>query len=72
MGHKIVRGTVTIDGQVYKAFEMFANGPWRIVKGTKISDPTVASWIKAKSAKDALTQWLATDAGDDTVMPGLD
>lgn len=69
--HKIVKGTVTIDGQVYKAFEMFNNGPWKIVKGTKHSDPTVARGIKAKSGKDALTQWLEKDAGDDTVLPGL-
>ena len=69
--HKIVKGTVTIDGQVYKAFEMFDKGPWKIVKGTKHSDPSVASRIPAKSGKEALTKWLEEDAGDDTVIPGL-
>ena len=69
--HKIVKGTVTIDGQVYKAFEMYNNGPWKIVKGTKYGDPTVASRIKAKSGKEALTKWMEQDAGDDTVMEGL-
>ena len=56
---KIVKGTVTIDGQIYKAFEMWDNGPWKVVKGTKFSDPDVATRIKAKSGKDTLTQWLA-------------
>lgn len=55
---KIVKGTVTIDGQIYKAFEMWDKGPWMVVKGTKYSDPVVETKIKAKSGKDALTQWL--------------
>jgi hypothetical protein len=66
-----VKGTVTIDGQIYKAFEMFNNGPWKIVKGTKYSDPSVAERIKAKSGKEALTKWLEYDEGDETVLPGL-
>lgn len=50
--------TVIIDGQVYKAFEMFDRGPWKIVKGERCSDETVARGIKAASAKQAMKQWL--------------
>jgi hypothetical protein len=60
MPHKIVKGTVTIDGQVYKGFEMWAYGPWKVVKGTKHSDPSVTIGIKAKSSTAALKRWLAT------------
>jgi hypothetical protein len=60
MEGKIWKGTVTIDGVTYKAFENSLNRLWKIVKGTNFFDPTVADRIKAKSGKDALTQWMAT------------
>jgi hypothetical protein len=57
--HKIVKGTVTIDGQIYKAFEMFDKGPWQIVAGERITDARVAHSIKAKSATEAIKVWLS-------------
>ena len=58
--HKIVKGTVTIDGQVYKAFEMYDKGPWKVVRGETFFDPSVMVNIAVKSGQAALKVWLAT------------
>jgi len=57
---KITKGTVTVDGVLYKAFENSFNHLWYIVRGDKSSDPVEARAIKATSGKKALEQWLAT------------
>jgi hypothetical protein len=57
--HKIVKGTVTIDGQIYKAFENQVFGLWYIVKGESPKDTPVTAGIKAKSATEAIKVWLA-------------
>jgi hypothetical protein len=57
---KISKGTVTIDGVLYKAFENSFNRLWYVVRGTKSSDPTEAHSIRATSGKKALEQWIAT------------
>lgn len=55
---KIVKGTVTIEGQIYTAFEMWGRGPWKVVKGTKFSDPPLRRLIMVKSGKKAIEAWL--------------
>lgn len=55
---KITKGTVTVDGVLYKAFENSFNHLWYVVRGNKSSDPTVAHSIRATSGKKALEQWL--------------
>ena len=55
---KIIKGTVTINGKLYTAFEMFDGGPWKIVEGTRHGDDTVAKNIIAKTANQAIYQWL--------------
>lgn len=57
---KITKGTVTVDGVLYKAFENSISRTWYIVRGEKSSDPQEARSIKATSGKKALEQWLAT------------
>ena len=59
--HKIVKGTVTIDGQIYKAFEMWSGGNWKVVRGTKHNDHTVIQIQRkeANTATKAIKAWLA-------------
>jgi hypothetical protein len=57
--HKIVKGTVTIDGQIYKAFENSIDKTWSIYAGTSMRSDQVSGSIKAKSATEALKAWLA-------------
>jgi hypothetical protein len=41
MKHNIIKGTVTIDGQIYKAFENSLDKSWKVVCGERHGDPTV-------------------------------
>lgn len=59
MTTKPKNGEIVLEGTTYKAFEMFQNGPWKIVRGTKHGDPTVVSnIIGAKTPNQALKKWL--------------
>lgn len=55
---KIIQGTVTINGKLYKAFEMYHKGPWKIIQGTRHGDPEIACNIQANSARQALIKWM--------------
>lgn len=55
---KIVKGQVTIDGQVYTAFENSFSKKWYIVRGSHSSDPVEVAGIDVRSGKKALEHWL--------------
>ncbi len=57
---KIVKGTITIDGVLYKAFQNTFNKKWYIVCGETCFDMQVAANIEARSAKQAIELWLET------------
>lgn len=59
MEHKVKDGKVVIEGVVYKAFEMFSGGPWKIVRGERFFDEEVVRNINATTANKAVKQWLA-------------
>jgi hypothetical protein len=56
--YKVRRGQVTIDGVLYKAFEMWGGGQWKVVRGELYSDPVELERIPVKTATAAIQYWL--------------